>query len=153
MSTHQHCEVRLRRPTDHVGHKALMSRRVQDGEVLLLCLKVRPAYLHRLPLVPLLLVGVQSPGQVPIGQGTQKKAKSSALNLGFPSQCKWHEPFSGYEHFNNKTLCRQKKQAELLTTLLTVTNGIYQATIPSRQHREGVTLPLVTNMLDRCAPE
>lgn len=57
-ATHQNGQICLRCAADHVGHEALVARSVQDGKVLFICLKVRPAHLHRLPFVPLLLVGV-----------------------------------------------------------------------------------------------
>ena len=58
-------EVCLTGAPDHVGHEGLVAGRVQDREVLLVCLEVRSAHLHRLALIPLLLVGVHAPGQVP----------------------------------------------------------------------------------------
>lgn len=62
---HQDSQVSLRRSADHVGDEALVSGGVQDGEMFLLRLKVSSPNLHRLPLVSLLLVCVQSPRQVP----------------------------------------------------------------------------------------
>lgn len=70
--THQHSQVSLRRSSDHIGHKAFVAWRVQDGKVLFLSFKVRSAHLHSLPLVSLLLVSVQSPGEVP---GRQRKGE------------------------------------------------------------------------------
>lgn len=65
LPAHQDCQVGLRRPSDHVGDEALVSGGVQDGEMFLFRLKVSSPNLHRLPFVPLLLVCVQSPRQVP----------------------------------------------------------------------------------------
>lgn len=66
VASHQDCKVSLWRSANHVGDEALVSGRIEDGEMFLLSLKVRSANLHRLPLVSLLLVCVQSPGQVPV---------------------------------------------------------------------------------------
>ena len=63
--SHQDCKVGLWRSTNHVGDEALVSGRIQDGEMFFLSFKVSSPDLHRLPLVPLLLVCVQSPRQVP----------------------------------------------------------------------------------------
>lgn len=64
-ASHQDCQVGLWRAADHVRDEALVSGRIQDGEMFFLGLKVGPPDLHCLALVPLLLVGVQSPRQVP----------------------------------------------------------------------------------------
>lgn len=65
LTTHQHCQISLRCATDHVRDKALVSRRVQDGEVLLFRLKIRTAYLHCFTLISLLLICIKSPREVP----------------------------------------------------------------------------------------
>ena len=78
---HQHGQVRLRRASDHVGDEALVSWGIQDGKVLFFCLKVGAAHLHRLPLVPLLLVCVQSPGEVPV-HGDQGDVEETARERG-----------------------------------------------------------------------
>jgi hypothetical protein len=50
--SHQHSEVCLRCPTYHIGNKALVSRSIQNGEMLSLRLKVRSAHFHCFPLLP-----------------------------------------------------------------------------------------------------
>lgn len=85
----QDSQVGLRCSSDHVGDKAFVSRGVQDGEMFLLCLKVSSPHLYRLPFVPLLLVCVQSPWQVPARMFTnlitvkqpRKKKKSAGFSL------------------------------------------------------------------------
>lgn len=50
---HQHSEVGLRGPSDHVGYEALVPRRVQDCEMLLLSLKVCSSYFYSFAFVSL----------------------------------------------------------------------------------------------------
>mmetsp|Transcript_27418 Transcript_27418/g.69188 ORF Transcript_27418/g.69188 Transcript_27418/m.69188 type:complete len:572 (+) Transcript_27418:433-2148(+) len=61
----EHRHVGLRRPPDHVGHKVLVARRVEDRVVLGLGLKGAPPALLRLPLVPLLVRRVHAPRELP----------------------------------------------------------------------------------------
>ncbi len=85
--SYQNTDISLCGSADHVGDKASMPRGIEDGESFHAGLKGGSAYLHCLALlgeegveslamgilyghkhthlVPLLLVGVQSPGEVP----------------------------------------------------------------------------------------
>lgn len=74
--THQYCQVSLWRPTDHVGDKAFVARGIQDSKVLFFSLKVGSPDFHGLPLVPLLLVGVQCPRQVPVEEKHAKMLRN-----------------------------------------------------------------------------
>ena len=58
-------KVGLAGASDHVGHVGLVAGRIENREMLLLCLEVGAPHLYRLSLVPLLLVGIHAPRQVP----------------------------------------------------------------------------------------
>uniref|UniRef100_A0A1B6HC17 Eukaryotic peptide chain release factor GTP-binding subunit n=1 Tax=Homalodisca liturata TaxID=320908 RepID=A0A1B6HC17_9HEMI len=56
---HKNSQISLCGSTDHVWHKTLMSRSIQNSEMFLICLKVSSSYFNCLPLLSLFLVGVK----------------------------------------------------------------------------------------------